>query len=71
MPVPPWLLILIPLLLVTLVINPSERDFTWYRALKRPGSMGIDPWVPAAWFVITVSFYFSTLAFWRANGDWR
>ena len=68
---PPWLLILIPLLLVTLVINPSERDFTWYRALKRPGRMGIDPLVPAAWFVISVSFYFSTLAFWRANGDWR
>ena len=68
---PPWLLILIPLLLVTLVINPSERDFTWYRALKRPGRMGIDPWVPAAWFVISVSFYFSTLAFLRANGDWR
>lgn len=71
MSVPPWLLILVPLLVVTLVINPSERDFTWYRALKRPGRVGIDPWVPAAWFVISVSFYFSTLAFWRANGDWR
>jgi translocator protein len=48
MPVPPWLLILIPLLVVNLIINPSERDFTWYRSLKRPGWMGIDPWVPAA-----------------------
>jgi tryptophan-rich sensory protein len=69
--VPPWLLILITLLVVTLVINPSEHDFAWYRTLRRPGWMGIDPWVPAAWFVISVTFYFSTFAFWQANGDWR
>lgn len=71
MPVPPWLLILITLLVVTLVINPSEQDFSWYRGLKRPGWMSIDPWVPAAWVVITVSFYFSALSLWQKNGDWR
>ncbi len=71
MPVPPWLLILIALLVVTLVINPSERDFSWYRTLKRPDWISMQPWIPAAWFVINVSFYFSALSFWRKSGDWR
>jgi len=69
--VPPWLLILITLLVVTLVINPSERDFVWYRTLQRPGWVSMQPWIPAAWFVISVSFYFSALSFWLRNGEWR
>lgn len=71
MPVPPWLLILITLLVVTLVINPSERDFAWYRALKWPRWISMEPWIPAAWFVISVSFYFSALSIWLKSGDWR
>ncbi len=70
MPVPPWLLILITILVVTLVINPSERDFSWYRTLKRPGWISMQPWIPAAWFLISVSFYFSALSFWLKSGDW-
>ncbi|WP_254943376.1 TspO/MBR family protein [Cyanobium sp. AMD-g] len=70
MAVPPWLLILITLLVVTLVINPSEQDFSWYRSLRRPGWMSIDPWVPAAWVVISVSYYFSALSFWFKTGAW-
>ncbi len=71
MAVPPWLLILITFLVVNLVINPSERDFSWYRTLKRPGWISMQPWIPAAWFVINVSFYFSALSFWLRNADWR
>ncbi|MCP9835326.1 MULTISPECIES: tryptophan-rich sensory protein [unclassified Cyanobium] len=67
---PPWLLILITILVVTLVINPSERDFSWYRTLKRPGWISMQPWIPAAWFLISVSFYFSALSFWLKSGDW-
>jgi benzodiazapine receptor len=70
-PVPPWLLILITLLVVTLVINPSERDFSWYRTLKRPAWISMQPWIPAAWFLISVSFYFSALSFWLKSGDWH
>jgi tryptophan-rich sensory protein len=71
MPVPPWLLILITFLAITLVINPSEQDFSWYRTLKQPGWFSMQPWVPAVWLVINISIYFSALSFWLKIGEWR
>lgn len=67
---PPWSLILIALLVVTQTMNPSERDFVWYRTLKRPGWISLQLWIPAAWFIINITFYVSTLTFWNATKDW-
>lgn len=71
MPVPPWSLILIALLVVTQTMNPTERDFIWYRTLKRPTWIKMHIWFPAAWFLINITFYVSTLQVWSATQDWR
>lgn len=68
---PPWSLILIALAVVMQFINPSEKDFSWYRTLKRPDWINMQPWIPIAWLVISVTFYFSTLAFWNTTMEWR
>jgi tryptophan-rich sensory protein len=69
--VPPWSLILIALLVVTQTLNPSERDFVWYRGLVRPNWISLHLWIPAAWFVINITFYVSTLQIWNATENWR
>jgi tryptophan-rich sensory protein len=68
--VPPWLLILIAVLVITLVVNPTERDFVWYRSLRRPEWISRQPWVALVWPLITVCFYGSALAFWPTAGSW-
>ncbi len=67
---PPWLLILITVLVITLVVNPTERDFVWYRSLRRPEWIGRAPWVALAWPLISVCFYGSALAFWQTAESW-
>ncbi|KEF40808.1 MAG: hypothetical protein ER33_14900 [Cyanobium sp. CACIAM 14] len=68
---PPWSVILIALLVVTQIMNPSERDFVWYRTLKRPGWINMHLWFPAAWFLINITIYMSTLTCWSRTGDWN
>ncbi|MCP9798099.1 tryptophan-rich sensory protein [Cyanobium sp. Lug-B] len=67
---PPWLLILIAVLVITLVVNPTERDFVWYRSLRRPEWIGRQPWVALVWPLITVCFYGSAVAFWQSTVSW-
>lgn len=67
---PPWLLILIIVLVITLVVNPTERDFVWYRSLRRPLWISHQPWVALAWPLITVCFYGSALAVWQSARSW-
>lgn len=67
---PPWLLILITVLVITLVVNPTERDFVWYRSLRRPEWISRHPWVALAWPLISVCFYGSALAFWQTAESW-
>ncbi len=68
---PPWSLILIAMLVVTQIMNPTERDFIWYRTLKRPGWMKMQLWIPAAWLVINITFYLATLVSWNRTRDWN
>jgi translocator protein len=68
--VPPWLLILITVLVITLVVNPTERDFVWYRSLRRPEWISRAPWVALAWPLISACFYGSALAFWQTASSW-
>ncbi|MBD2717836.1 tryptophan-rich sensory protein [Synechococcus sp. FACHB-909] len=67
---PPWLLILITVLVITLVVNPTERDYVWYRSLRRPDWIAAQPWVALVWPLISVCFYGSALAFWQTAGSW-
>jgi translocator protein len=68
--VPPWLLILITVAVITLVVNPTERDFVWYRSLRRPEWISRQPWVALVWPLISVGFYGSALAFWQTAASW-
>jgi translocator protein len=68
--VPPWLLILITVLVITLVVNPTERDYVWYRSLRHPEWISRQPWVALVWPLISVCFYGSALAFWQTSGSW-
>jgi tryptophan-rich sensory protein len=70
MPVPPWSLILIAMLVVTQTMNPSERDFLWYRSLEHPKWIPMHLWIPAAWFALNIAFYISALSVWNATQDW-
>ncbi|WP_216903635.1 tryptophan-rich sensory protein [Synechococcus sp. CCY 9618] len=70
MPVPPWSLILIAMLVVTQAMNPTERDFIWFRSLQRPGWLSLQIWLPAAWFVINITFYLSALRCWERSRNW-
>ena len=67
---PPWLLILITVAVITLVVNPTERDFVWYRSLRRPEWISRQPWVALVWPLISVGFYGSALAFWQTAASW-
>lgn len=67
---PPWLLILITVAVITLVVNPTERDFVWYRSLRRPEWISRQPWLALAWPLISVGFYGSALAFWQTAASW-
>jgi tryptophan-rich sensory protein len=69
--VPAWSLILIAMLVVTQSMNPTERDFIWYRTLKRPGWLKMHLWVPIAWLIINITFYIATLLYWDSTRDWR
>jgi benzodiazapine receptor len=68
--VPPWLLILIAVLVITLVVNPTERDFVWYRSLRRPEWISRQPSIALVWPLLTVCFYGSALVFWPTAGSW-
>jgi len=67
---PPWLLILIAVLVISLLVNPAERDFVWYRSLLRPDWISWKPWVALVWPLISLCFYGSALAFWQTSGSW-
>lgn len=67
---PPWLLILVTVAVITLVVNPSERDYVWFRSLRRPEWLSRQPWVALAWPLISVCFYGSALAFWQTATSW-
>ncbi|MEA5390829.1 TspO/MBR family protein [Cyanobium gracile UHCC 0139] len=67
---PPWLLILITVAVITLVVNPTERDYVWYRSLRRPAWISRQAWVALVWPLISVGFYGSALAFWQTAASW-
>ena len=66
----PWLVILVAMVLVTLLLNPSKEEFGWFLHLRRPRWLTFERWIPVIWVAIYLCFYASALLAWRANGSW-
>jgi tryptophan-rich sensory protein len=67
---PAWLVILVAMVLVTLLLNPSKEEFGWFLRLRRPRWLTFERWIPVIWVAIYLCFYASALLAWRANGSW-
>lgn len=68
---PAWLLILILMEVVIVAINPSPKDYWWYRGLRRPAWLRFFLWIPLIWLVISACIYFSALIAWEtSNNSW-
>ena len=67
---PAWLLILLLMEGVIVVINPSPKDYLWYRGLRRPHWLRFFIWIPLVWLVITAGLYCSALISWEAKNSW-
>jgi tryptophan-rich sensory protein len=67
---PPWLVILVAMVLVTLLLNPSKEEFGWFLRLRRPAWLTFERWIPVIWVAIYLCFYASALLAWRASGSW-
>jgi len=67
---PPWLVILVVMALVTLLLNPDKEEFGWFLRLRRPAWLTFERWIPVIWSAIYLSFYVSALLAWQARGSW-
>jgi len=67
---PAWLVILVAMVLVTLLLNPSKEEFGWFLRLRRPRWLTFERWIPVIWVAIYLCFYASALLAWRASGRW-
>ena len=67
---PAWLLILILMEGVIVLINPSPKDYLWYRGLRRPPWLRFFIWIPLIWLVISAGLYFSALMSWESSRSW-
>jgi len=67
---PAWLLILLLMEGVIVMINPSPKDYLWYRGLRRPHWLRFFIWIPLVWLVITAGLYFSALISWQTKNSW-
>ncbi|MEB3168343.1 MAG: tryptophan-rich sensory protein [Synechococcaceae cyanobacterium] len=68
---PPWLLILILMEGVILLINPTRKDFAWYRGLRRPQWVPFASSIPVIWLLIHFGFYLSSLVSWQVSNNWN
>ena len=61
------LLILLVMVAVAVVLNPSRADFRWFMQLRRPGWLTFERWIPLIWLLIYACFYGSALLAWNAG----
>ena len=66
---PAWLAILLVMVAVVLLLNPSRQEFQWFLRLRRPRWLTFEGWIPLIWLVIYCCFYASALLSWRTSGS--
>lgn len=61
------LLILLVMVVVGVVLNPSRAAFAWFLKLKRPRWLTFERLIPLIWIAIYGCFYASALLAWNAS----
>jgi len=64
------LIILMVMVGVGFVLNPSRRQFAWFLRLKRPAWLSFERLIPLIWIGIYACFYASALLGWTASSSW-
>jgi tryptophan-rich sensory protein len=64
------LIILLVMVGVGFVLNPSRRKFAWFLGLKRPAWLSFERLIPLIWIGIYACFYASALLGWTAISSW-
>lgn len=61
------LVILLVMVVVGVVLNPSRAAFAWFLQLKRPRWLTFERLIPLIWIAIYGCFYASALLAWNAS----
>jgi len=64
------LLILLVMVAVGALLNPSREQFAWFIRLRRPAWLTFEGLIPVIWIAIYACFYASALLAWRASWSW-
>jgi tryptophan-rich sensory protein len=64
------LVILLVIVAVGALLNPSRSEFAWFLRLRRPAWLSFEPLIPLIWIVIYACFYASALLAWNASRSW-
>ncbi len=64
------LLILLAILGVGVLLNPSRKQFEWFIRLRRPAWLTFEGLIPLIWIAIYACFYASALLAWNASWSW-
>ena len=60
-------LILLVIVGVGALLNPSRADFAWFLQLRRPQWLSFERLIPLIWIAIYTCFYASSLLAWNAS----
>jgi translocator protein len=63
-------LILLVMVAVGLLLNPTRDDFAWFLRLRRPAWLSFERLIPLIWISIYACFWLSALLSWQARGSW-
>jgi len=64
------LLLLLVMVGVGTVLNPSQKQFEWFIRLRRPAWLIFEGLIPLIWISIYAFFYASALLAWNASWSW-
>lgn len=64
------LLILLVMVGVGVLLNPSREQFSWFIRLRRPAWLTFEGLIPLIWIGIYACFYASALLAWNASWSW-
>lgn len=64
------LLILLVMVGVAALLNPSREQFAWFIRLRRPAWLTFEGLIPLIWIGIYACFYASALLAWNASWSW-
>jgi benzodiazapine receptor len=64
------LLLLLVMVGVGTVLNPSQKQFEWFIRLRRPAWLIFEGLIPLIWISVYACFYASSLLAWNASWSW-